>query len=395
MKYLIKTCLVVYVLFAIGLASCVSSKKHLARGNYDKAITKSAKKLHKKPFNEKHILIIEEAYKKANLRDEERINYLKKEGTPDIWDEIFGIYSSMDRRQNIVKALPRLVHKSQKRTIYFDLKNYDEEKIAAKQKAAEYFYMHGKQMLDQGGKYNAREAYGDFMNVKSLYKDFKDVEQLVSRAKNEGTSYVLFKMDNRSGMIMPAQLEDEILKLSVKDLDRKWTVYHNRATDQINYEYSILVNIKEIYISPESVKESKFQESREIEDGWKYLLDEKGNVKKDTSGKDIKVPKYVLITCDVFETFQQKTSRIRGSIDYMNNRNGQLLKSDPIMADGIFENISCVAVGNINALKPETKKRVGGGPVPFPNNAEMVLRTSDQLKNMVKNIVWANVSLVD
>ena len=61
---------IVYLLIATFLMSaCTISKKYLQRGQYDMAVNKAVKKLRKKRTKEKEILILEEAYTKANNID--------------------------------------------------------------------------------------------------------------------------------------------------------------------------------------------------------------------------------------------------------------------------------------------------------------------------------------
>src|SRR5687767_14398718 len=113
--------LLYFLLPVFILVSCVSSQRHLENGNYDAAIDKAIKKIKRKKTNTKQIAILEKAYNKANAADLERIAFLKKEGTPENWDNIFDHYSLMNRRQNKIKPLLPLKNAN------FELVNYDEE----------------------------------------------------------------------------------------------------------------------------------------------------------------------------------------------------------------------------------------------------------------------------
>ena len=79
--------------------------KALQKGQYDLAISKAVKKLRKDKSKGKQVKVLEEAYRIAQQRDFEAINFIKKEGSPDKWGEIHGIYSRIQRRQNMVKIL--------------------------------------------------------------------------------------------------------------------------------------------------------------------------------------------------------------------------------------------------------------------------------------------------
>lgn len=376
--------------FVIIISSCTSAKKHMNRGEYDLAINKSVKKLQKNRNKEKQILILERSYKKANEEDMARINSMKMEGIPDIWDQIFFIYKGMNKRQNKIKPLLPLKVKSQNREANLPIVNYDEEMVNAKQKAAEYFYIHAQTLLDRGDKESARKAYYELKQVKSFYSDYKDVDQLIAKAQQAGISYVSFKMQNQTRMIIPEDFEKELMKISLTSLNGEWIIYHTNIISGINYDYSILVNLKMIDVTPEAVKEIHYTETKEVQDGFQYALDNKGNVKKDSSGNDIKMPKYKTISCSVIENYQHKSARISGTLDYINNHSGQLIKTSPITADAIFENRAATAVGDVNALKKETKDKLGNRPMPFPNDASMIMQAGNTLKGMISNIIYSN-----
>ena len=386
--------IICYILISALITSCTSSLKLMKNGDYDGAIYKSVHKLKHKKQNEKEIVVLEQAYQKANERDRERINFLKKEGKPDNWDDIFLIYSKMDQRQQTVKALLPLNISSQNRDAQYDFVNYDDEIIQAKKNATEYFYVHALSLLDKNNKPDARKAYYELSKVKSFSSNYKDVDKELIRSKNMGISYVLFKMKNTTGVPLPPSFEDELTKISLNELNSEWLSYHTRETKDMGYDYTILVNMKNINVSPEGIKETNFTETKIVPDGFQYVLDAHGNVKKDSLGNDMKAPKTKTISCNVIETYQNKKAIIAGTLDYINNNTGQLIKTDPIASENFFEHRSMSAVGDINALKPETKAKIGNRPVPFPSGFEMLLQAGQTLKGMTKNIINTNRHLL-
>jgi tetratricopeptide (TPR) repeat protein len=367
-----------FVIISLLLFSC--AKKQLQKGNYDNALRISVKKLKKNPNNQKYLMITEDAFNTANRIDNDRIEFLKKEGSPSGWDEIFSRYSNMKRRQTLVKTLTFIPPGIQ-------FTDYDNEIIQAKQKAAEYYYAKGEQLLAKGDRFSAREAYDNFMQVKKFYVDFKDVEALIAKSEALGTNYVLFKMQNASGWPLPPAFENELTNITVNDLSRKWLQYHTNQVEGAQYDYTVLVNLKQIDVSPEQVKESERTETAKIQDGFEYVLDSKGNVKKDSAGNDIKVPKYVNISCKILETQQRKVARVAGTIDYLNNMNNQVIKTIPVAADAVFEHFSAQANGDMRALSAETKKKLNSKPVPFPPSPDMLLQAAGILKGMTRDIL--------
>ncbi|HIA07184.1 MAG TPA: hypothetical protein EYN71_10905, partial [Flavobacteriales bacterium] len=172
-----------FVIATTVLMGCASSKKYYEKGNYDAAIGLAVKKLRKKPNKEKEILILEQAYERANKKDNERLNYLKLEGNPGMWDEVHSRYTSLKNRQSLVSEVLPLEILSTGRLVQFPMINYDEEIINSKKNAAKFFYEHGIQLLAKGDRENAKAAYFAFKKVKAFYSNYEDVDQKLKEAK--------------------------------------------------------------------------------------------------------------------------------------------------------------------------------------------------------------------
>jgi len=386
--------LFIFVFTTTLFSACNISQKLVNQGYYDAAIDRAVRKLKRNKTKEKEVIALQRAFVKANIRDLEQITFLKLEGTPDNWDNIFSVYNSMNIRQEKVKPLLPLKIKSNGKDAEFKIVNYNDEIINAKQKAADYFYTHGLSLLDKKDKQSARQAYDELYKVKCYYPNYKDVDDQIKKAQIMGTSYVLYKMENKTGTPLPPNFEEELIKISLSELDANWLVYDTKEDKNIKYDYTILVNMKQILVSPESVKEYIYDESKTIPDGFQYVLDKNGNVMKDTLGNDIKVEKFKEIKCKVIETHQFKKAMIGGTLDYINNSTNQLIKTDPISAENFFEYRWATAIGDLNALKPETKAKIGLRPAPFPASFDMIFAAGQTLKTMVKDIIWKNKGIL-
>lgn len=387
MKNFIYATLIIFVV--VGCSS--SSIKSLQKGNYDKAIDKSVKELLKDPSQDEEIKVLSQAYKLANQGDMEKIEQLKLTGQPDIWSQIYNCYDALQKRQEKVARLAQVINLNY---IGYQYINYSSEITNAKNKAAEYFYVHAKTLLDKGDKYSARTAYDELQKVKSYFPNYKDVDDLIKIAYNKGTTYVLFKIENNSQSILPIAFEDELCRTSLADLNQKWTIYDSQPIEKFFYDYYIIVNIKLIDISPENLNQNHYTETKQVSDGWKYKLDNKGNVMKDTSGNDIKIPKYKTISCNIAEVQQSKAIVIAGTLDFINNNTRQIIKTDPIRAEWFFKNAFTTASGDLNALSPQTSAKLQSSQMPFPPNADMIMQAGNVLKNMTKDIIRRNNNLI-
>ena len=134
MKKSLLLSLVVTILFF----GCGSPKKQMQSGNYDAAIFKAVEKLRKDSNDEKNINILDESYRIASEQDNERIRFLKMEGKPDNWDEIYLVYKKMNDRQTMVRTVLPL--QTSTKTVNFPYVDYMQEMITAKNNAADYYY---------------------------------------------------------------------------------------------------------------------------------------------------------------------------------------------------------------------------------------------------------------
>lgn len=381
--YILIICLVIF--------SCSkSSLKYLQKGQYDNAIDKSVKELLKDPQNSEELSVLSQSYKIANQRDNQKIEQLRLSGQPDIWDGIFNTYSLLQKRQEKVARLNQNILNY----IGYQYVNYNNEIAEAKKKAAEYFYVHAKKLLESKDRFNARIAYDELQKIKSIFPNYKDTDELIKTAYNIGNSYVLFKIVNNSQSILPTSFEYELAKTSVSELNQKWIIFHTKAVDNFYYDYYIRLNIRMIDISPESLNQNNYTDTKRVSDGWQYLLDANGNVKKDSLGNDIKIPKTKIISCKVTEIQQYKACAIAGTIDFINNETNQTIKSEPIRAEWFFKNFYATTMGDLSALSQESTQKLQSSFKPFPTNGDMIMQTGNIMKGMAKDIIRRNANLL-
>lgn len=370
----------------IAFSSCTSSSKYLQNGDYDAAINKSVKKLIKKPSKTDEIGILKKAYVLANNNDLEAIKQLKLSGQPDIFGKIVFHYDNLINRQDVVERLPDNILNS----IGFQHTDYSNEIVESKKKAAEFFNAHATSLLESGDKLDARQAFKEFNKVKEFVPNYYNIENKISEAKFKGTNNVLFQIENDSRTALPEDFEYELLKISLKQLNQKWLNFDTYQDENIFYDYSVFLSIKRIKTTPEFVKEVHYDEEKEIEDGFDYLLDANGNVVKDSTGNDIKIPHYEIISCHITETKLNKSAIVSAALDFYDNRSNQLVKTMPISSEFVFIHRFAIAHGNLNALKRDTRKLIGVKAVPFPTDLQMIFDTNEDLKAKAKSIISSN-----
>jgi hypothetical protein len=374
-------------IISLVLASCASPMKLVETGNYDQAIELAVKKLAgKKTKKTKYVMALEDAFYKTTTRDMAFADQLKKEGRPENWQKINDIYKKIRRRQDKIKPLLPLIDKDGIKADFRFVKVEGLE-LESKEKAATFLYEDARRLLTlakEGDKMAAREAYTQLEKIKRYYTSFRDRTQLMNLAQELGTSYILFQMTNNAPVVLPLGFEREITRMSVNDLNSRWKEYHTRQQSEIEYDYKVVMNITAIQVSPGVVQERQYVDDREIEDGFDYVLDENGNVKKDTAGNDIKVPRIVVIRAEVLETYQNKAANVSGQLEYIDLRQNQIINTDRIAVEAIFENYAATFRGDDRALSKESKQRIGNRPLPFPENEDLLFTAAEQLKPVIK-----------
>jgi hypothetical protein len=377
-----------FLIVLFGSSACASSEKLLEKGRYDQAIEKAAKKLRKNPNDSDELYVLQEAYSQANTFDKERIDFLEAENRDENWLEIYFLYSQLEQRQDVIRSLPTGVRTQ------FTLVDYDEEIIHSKESAAEAMYQQGMEYLDRGDRQSARLAYREFQEVKNIYTDYKDVNQRLREAQYLGTNFVLLRIENNSDKVLPEDFDTELRKIGLGELNSEWVRYETYPDTSIYYDYNIVLDIQEIAVSPEQVETRKYTEQREIQDGMKYVLDENGNVKKDSEGNDIREPNIVTVSADVTESIQRKSALVGGAIDYIDLQTNQLVTTEKISVEALLERFSALASGNKAALSEETRKKIGSRPAPFPSNEAMLMDAALKLKDHAKSIIYRNRDLL-
>lgn len=386
MKKLLLSTLVLTLLIACSTSR--QMEKAVSVGNYDAAISDAIGKLRvnkDKKGKTDIIMMLEEAFNKATARDLSTIDFLKKDQNPENYIRIYDAYVNLDNRQERIKPLLPLYVNGQEVNLNFN--NYSSQIISYKNEASEQMYSNATALLNSNNKLDFRLAYNDFREIENINSNYKDVRQLMDVAHQKGTDFVLVDMINDSGKIIPARLESDLLNFSSYGLNNFWAVYHGTSEAEINYDYNMRVNLRGINISPEQVKERQIIKEKLIADGKTNLLNDAGNVVKDSLGNNIKVDKMKTVRCEYYEFKQFKATQVTGNVEYVNLNTKQLVDAFPVTSEFIFENIYATSRGDRRALDTNLIPFLDQRALPFPNEEQMIYDTGEDLKLQIKNII--------
>lgn len=379
-----------FFIVALLLSGCGGTTKKLQQGNYDAVIDKTVKKLIRNP-DLKDAAEMDRAYAMANERDYERIKFLKMENNPDNFDEIFSRYNMLKERQRKVRTVTPLTVDG--KSFSYDYVDYDAEMVAAKRKAADFFYNNGKGLLENAlQKEDYRSAYFQLMKA-SEYSggQFDQIDELIYEARFKGISRVIVEVTNQAPLQLPRQVEDDLISFDTRGLNNEWVEYHFKHVDEdANYDYMVIVKLLQIMVSPDDVKDVDEVFNKRISDGFEYVLDANGNVMKDTAGNDIKLQKFKDITCTLVESQQTKTVEIRGEVEIVSMNPERLIQKEPFGASNLFEHSSARAIGDIGALSEAALVKTKQEKIPFPSDVEMVMTCTETIKPAIRNAIYAN-----
>ena len=383
----------VYIFILLFIfSSCSTTRKiknDIASGNYDKAITESISKIKtikNKKKKDDYFLILNETYYKANDNDMSKIDHLINDGNPELYKEIYQTYILLNDRQNKIKPIIPL--KSDNKKINFNFFNYDKQIIEYRYKTSEYLYNTAKYLMKNNLKSNYKEAYYLLTYIEEINPNFNKTRNLIQECIDKGRHNILVEIFNNSDKIIPEKLENDILDFETYGLKSLWQSFYSKRTRlEINYDYKISLIFKNIEFSPEIMNEKEKNVEKRIKDGLKYLLDDNGNVVKDSLGNDIKIDNIITVRAKTIEFRQTKAAKIIAQVQIVNLKTNELVDKFPLSSEFIFENIFIEFSGDRRALNSRQKRLSKNKFLPYPSNELLTYNNSNTIKGKLKYII--------
>lgn len=379
--------IITFLIVGIFIFGCSSSSKHLQTGNYDAALQKSAKKIRKKPSDFEEKEVFNNAYRMAYAKDNDEITRLKAQANPANWAKIYATYLRIKSRQDLAKSLPD-------NGLTFDRTNFNGEIANAKAKATAYAFDNGVRLLAKNNRFDARKAYTSFLETKRFTPNYKNVDEKLQIAQLKGTTNVFYRVEDKLKTERSKQITTDLQNLDFSSLNKNWKNYDAYIDKSIKYNYDIVLSLLAVDISADQLKDSSFIEKKLVKDGFDYVLDSKGNVRKDSLGNDIKTYNYRNISATVQRFTQSKSIRMKGVITYINKENSQILKKENIVANHAFTHNYTVATGDTRALTAKTVQDIKVPKKAYPKDAELIIQGVKSFKKSTNDFIIANKNLI-
>ncbi|WP_339893719.1 hypothetical protein [uncultured Algibacter sp.] len=357
-------------------------------GNYDRAINTALDKLRKnkdKKRNYDYAIMLQDAYYKVVERDLENIAHLKKDNNPEMFRNIYELYLDLDARQEAIK--PILPLNVNGKNIRFTFNDYSNDIISSKTQLSDYLYEKGLNLLESDDKQTIRQAYSELSYLERISPNYENTRDLLSEAHERGKDRILVSILNNTQQVIPQRLEAELLNFDTYGLNKFWSEYHANKVPNLNYDYAMHLNLKQIDVSPERVNQREFLREKEIADGWEYEKDRNGNVVKDSLGNDIKYEKIIKVRGRLYETIQTKSAQVIADVVYIDAQSNQPVDTFTIDSGFVFEHIFARYKGDKRALNKADRQLINNRLLPFPSNEQMVFDTGEDLKLQLKGII--------
>ncbi|MCF2873901.1 MULTISPECIES: hypothetical protein [unclassified Tenacibaculum] len=383
------------IFIMLSCSSVKTTEKAINSGDYEKAISLSIKNLARNKYkkkNQPYVIMLKNAFNKAVDRDVSKIEFLEKENNPENLETIYSLYQRLNNRQERIKPLLPLKDVVSGNNVSFQIVNYDDQIITSKENYSNFLYQKAKDLLANGSfnKMNYRRAFDEFQYLDKINPNYKNTRSLIEEAHAKGTDFVFLSVHNETRQIIPRRLENDLLAIDTYGLNDLWTVYHSKRDSRVRYDFDLELNLRNIDVSPEQIREKEIVKERRIKDGFKYLKNDQGAFVKDSLGNKIKVDKFRKVRCHLYKFTQFKSSKVSGVVKYIDNTNNQLVERFPIQSEFVFEHIYADYDGDKRALDDTFLGLIKVRAVRFPSNEQMVYDTGRDLKQKLKAIVTRN-----
>jgi len=384
-----------FIALVAFVASCgvKQTQQLVSTGNYDEAINNALSNLRTnkdKKGKQDYIYLLEEAFAKAKERDLNNIQMLNIESNPNQIEKLYNYYVQLNDRQEKIKPVLPLFLIKEGRNAIFPFDNYNNQIVSSKNALAEYLYKKALQLMKTNTKANFRNAFEELTYLNKISPNYREVNRLLDEAKFKGTDFVLVKTKNETNMVIPEQLQTDLLDFSTYQLNNPWIVYHSTPQKGNKYDYSMNILFRNISVSPEQIKEREFVKERDIKDGYKKVVDANGKVVLDDKGKEVLVDNLRKVSIQIYEFRQFKSCQVTAKVDFINTKNNQLMQSYPITSEFVFENIYATYKGDRRATDENYFATFDRRAVAFPSTEQMIFDTGEDLKSKIKNVMNTN-----
>lgn len=372
---------VFFLFFLILFESCISAEKAFNHGNYELSIDLASKKLMNRPGDAKNLQILSNAFRLANERDMGYIRQWELSTEPTAWENIHRTYQSMNRRQELVKRATASTAALSGVSL-FDFKDYSVLIAESKDKAVADLYKAAEELLNSGDRMDARLAYDKLTRVKSLRSQFQETDRLLKLASEAGKTRVLVQVRAADGIGMPVDLEEELSRISLTDMNQGWIEFSQVQSMNQPVHYFLEIIYTQFNPGSNNTTKSNYTDKTQIQTGTKKTKLSDGSIAITPVMQEVKA------TVNVWK--QQKNANIQGKVILSRADGAAEVGSRAVFGQSSFEHTYGKATGDARALSYTSKMLINRKPMAFPSDLSMLnqaaavfkQRMNEQIRNL-------------
>lgn len=230
---------------------------------------------------------------------------------------------------------------------------------------------------------NYREAHQQLTYLKSIDPYKKGLDNLLSEAKDRGTTYITASIHNSTQIAIPRDLEAALLDFNAMQLNSQWKQFY---TDNGPSDYRMELHFVAIHFSPEKVNTREYERSKEIKTGTRQK-EIRGRKQFDENGKPIMEDVFKTVHAEILETVQHKAVTVQAQAFLFAPGQSTPIAKQPIQTEFVFSNCFAKYRGDIEAVDDEAKQCLKNKALPFPSNEQMLFDSGEHIKEQFKS--WA------
>ena len=344
------------------ILSCKSGEKLYNKGRYDEAVLAFVKKLQKRPDNTVALQLLPQAYAQAQRSHEDKVNGYMISNDPLKWEYIRSEYRVLQRLYDGIHASPAAL-------AIVKPKDYRNAISGAQENAAQVRYDRGVDLLEQGDKAAARQAFDEFQAALGLIPNYRNAAQLRDESFQRGLVNVIVRhVDVRSPyyQFSADQFRDVLIRnLQQRNINRfvQFTDERIARNNKIQPDQFLEMSFNDFVVGQTYVDRSEREVSKEIV---------VGSV-KDSTGKTT-INRYATVKAKVYVV--KATVVSKGLLDYqlIDVATNNIIRTDRLPGSYTWLNQYGYYKGDERALSDEDKALMVGEDVPPPPPQELFLQ---------------------
>jgi len=197
---------------------------------------------------------------------------------------------------------------------------------------------------------------------------------------------------NNSLSYVPAQVNERLQGLNVNNLNNTWKKYYLSEVAGVDFDNIALLELNEISVSPERETIRHHRDEKRIKDGYKYIRNKEGKIKRDSTGKKLKKDKFKTVFAEVSEIHREKAAYVSGYMKVFDADNKTIVSSKPLSVEAIFVDYASSFVGDRRAICDNDHGRLKSFPADFPHDFAIIGDATEKLKrSFMKSLSYANI----